>query len=125
MSGKIGRIVALFASMAMMVAFADLALAEETATHKMAQIVMHLHHYPDDSDKQVLEQIEMSASPAEATIASALIHMKHHVRDEDKPKLDEVSKDTTVPNNTRELAAIVMHLMHKASSSDKEKLHQM
>ena len=101
------------------------ALAEKTATQKMAQIVSELNHRPSAGDKEVLRDISMKGSEAEKTIANALMMMDHKVTSADKEKLRMVTKDRDVPENTRELANIVQNMNHQVSSKEKMILQDM
>lgn len=100
-------------------------MAEESAVHQMAQIVMQLNHYPNESDKKTLSDIVKNGSPVEAAIANALLHMQHKVRPEDKAKLNDIAKDNSHTSNVRDLAMIIQNLNHSASAADKEKLRGM
>src|ERR1039457_6191822 len=55
--------------------------AESKAVQTMAGILMNLHHFPSDSDKQALMQIteDKSATADERTVAQALMNVKHTV----------------------------------------------
>lgn len=125
MNRKSGLTLALVLTAALSVPYTSVAVAEETATQEMAQIVTHLNHRPSSGDKEKLREIKNSGTDAEKTIANALLNMEHQVGSKDKEKLRMVSKDRNVPENTRELATIVTNLNHNASSADKEKLREI
>lgn len=125
MNGTTGLTLTLFLTAAFILPFTPLALAEPTATQKMAQIVSQLNHWPSDNDKEILREISKKGNTAEKTIANALMMMDHRVSSDDKAKLHMVIEDRSVPENTRELAKIVKSLNHRASAKEREILQDM
>jgi len=117
--------IALMLSIAISAPFSSQALAESDSIRQMANIIMHLNHYPGKQDKQLLSNIIEKGSVAERSIARALLNMEHKVSPKDKAKLMAISNNRQLSNNTRKLAKIVQNLNHKASASDKQKLQGM
>ena len=102
------------------------ALKSGNAVQTMASIMMHLNHFPSDSEKNTLRKIAANTESAhEKTIANALMMMDHKVTSADKEKLRMVTKDRDVPENTRELANIVQNMNHQVSSKEKMILQDM
>jgi hypothetical protein len=100
--------------------------AANDAVKTMANILIHLEHYPSDSEKgQLREIVNGSASQAEKDVAQAIINLQHQATDADKKKLSNIMDDSSVPEDVRTLASIVHNLNHKPTSSDKEKLKAM
>ena len=79
--------------------------AESKAVQTMAGILMNLHHYPSDSDKQALVQIteDKSATADERTVAQALKNVQHTVAAADKPISRPSSTMTRQPVRSRRL----------------------
>jgi len=102
-------------------------LAADTATQKMAEIILHLNHRPTASEKEELQKIEndSSTSPSEKTIASSLRQMNHQVSDEDRQKLQNIAGASSVPEPDRQLANILAGIHHHPSASDKETLEKI
>lgn len=103
------------------------AVADEDPIHTMANIMMHLEHYPSDSEKKTLETISSSngVSSNVKTLASAMANLQHKVSSGDKPKLQAIVADAKASANEKELAQIILSLNHMPSSSDKEALNKM
>lgn len=103
------------------------AVADEDPIRTMANIMMHLEHYPSDSEKKTLETISSSNSVSSnvKTLASAMANLQHKVSSGDKPKLEAIVADAKASGNEKELAEIILHLNHEPSSSDKETLNKM
>lgn len=118
-------ILTLFLATALTISFSPLALAEQNATQKMAQIVSQLNHWPSANDKDLLRDISEKGNKAEKTIANALLMMNHQVSSEHKEKLTMIIEDLTVPENTRVLAKIVRNLKHQVSPKEREILLNM
>lgn len=95
--------------------------------HAMADILMHLNHYPSDSEKATLQKIanDGGSSENERIIATAMINLHHKATDEDKEKLGKIMHDSSATANERDMAAIIYNLHHKPTSADKEKLQNM
>jgi len=95
--------------------------------HTMANILMHLNHYPSDSEKTTLQNIanDSGSSKNERIIATAMINLHHKATAEDKEKLNKVMNDSSATSNERDMAAIIYNLHHKPTSADKEKLQGM
>jgi hypothetical protein len=101
--------------------------AESKAVQTMAGILMNVHHYPSDSDKQALAQIteDKSATADERTVAQALMDVQHTVAAADKPKIEAIVNDDKAANSVKTLAGVILNLHHMASDSDKAKLQAL
>ena len=101
--------------------------ADERAMHQMAEIMLHLNHYPDASGKEALKGIkgDSTASNHVRTLAAAMMNIQHYASAADKGKLQEIINDQSAPMEVRSLAGIILNLSHKPSSEDKEKLRHM
>ena len=110
--------VMLFANLA----FNGPAQAAEGHMHEMAEIVIGMHHYPDDAQKASLHKIadDTKASPAERTLAGVLLHMEHVVSGDDKQKLQSLMDDKTASESARKLAGVLVRFQHMAAAEDKE-----
>jgi hypothetical protein len=98
--------------------------AESKAVQTMAGILMNLHHFPSDSDKQALVQItkDKSATADERTVAQALMHVQHTVAAADKLNLEAIVNNDKAASSVKTLAGVILNLHHMASDSDKAKL---
>jgi len=107
--------------------FGQVALAEEDPIKTMANIMVHLEHYPSDSEKKMLMGISKSGSASmnSKTLAGAMINLEHKVNSADKPKLDAIVNDAKASENEKTLAKIILSLNHKPSDADKDSLNQM
>ncbi|ALP53482.1 hypothetical protein Tel_10180 [Candidatus Tenderia electrophaga] len=123
MNTKTGLSFALLLSAALILPFA--AVAGDEATSKMARIVADINHRPSATDKEKLRQIAEKGSPAQQAIANALLDMNHKVSPSAKDRLGKIAQDSSVPEDTRELASIVKEFHHEASSAAKQKLRDM
>lgn len=106
----------------------DNAIAADTdALKTMAGIMIKLNHYPNDSEKKMLNSIGADGNNSKdvRTIATAMAKIEHTVADSDKSKLQAVIDDGNASQNVRDLASIVLHIEHKPSSEDKTKLKGM
>ncbi len=103
------------------------ALAASTAVREMADIMMHLEHYPSDADKATLNAIisDKSSTKQERVIATAISHVEHKVAAADAGMLRQVIGDVSAPPEVRDLASIVLNINHYASPEDKRKLEMM
>lgn len=95
-----------------------------TAVQQMAQITMHLNHYPSDAEKQTLRGIADSAAATagERTLATALINMEHKVGAADKQQLQALMKTDGASAEEKTLAEVLIGINHKPSSADVQKL---
>lgn len=93
----------------------------------MANIMMHLNHYPSDSEKQTLKGIvdNASATAHEKTMAQAMINLEHKAVAADKPKLKSVISDGSASSDAKDLASIILNLSHSPSDGDKTRLKKM
>jgi len=100
------------------------AAAHGSAISTMAEIVMHLNHYPSDSEKKELAAIVNSerASPGEKALAGALMRMQHQVGGNDAEKLRALANDGNASEQERTLAEVLLGIAHHPSAADKEKL---
>jgi len=108
-------------------AAAPVALAGDSTISTMAKIVMHLNHYPGDSEKQTLANIihDNHASAGEKVLAGALMRMRHSVQGSDAEALRTLASDEHAGHNERELADILLGISHHPSSSDKQRLQSI
>lgn len=97
------------------------------ATRTMAEIMIGLHHYPNDADKDTLKKLtgEAATTGDEKIIAQALLNLKHQPADADKPKLDAITKDAAAPAAVKSLASILLKLNHQPSDADITALKQL
>jgi len=98
-----------------------------SATSIMAEIVIGLHHYPSNDDKEKLRGLSADAATSvnEKIIAQALLNVKHGVSDADRPKLEAITKDSTATGAERTLATVLLKMKHKPSNSDISVLHHI
>ncbi len=103
------------------------AAARDSAVGAMAGIVMHLNHYPSDSEKQILENIvhDDHATAGEKALAGALIRMRHSVQGNDAATLRALVSDKQASRNERELADILLGITHHPSANDKRRLQSL
>lgn len=98
----------------------------DDAVKTMANIMMHLNHFPSSSDKKVLEKItKNSQSKHERTIAQTMMNLQHKASSSDKVKLKEIMNDASATDHEKALAQIVHDLSHQPSRNDKHKLQAM
>ena len=97
------------------------------AIQEMVGIILHLHHYPSDSEKETLQKIanDSASSEDERAIATALMNMEHTVTDADKAKLLSIANNSQAPAADRKVASILANMHHKASESDKKELEKL
>lgn len=92
----------------------------------MANIMMHLNHFPSDSEKRQLMNIRNSADSENVKIiANAMINLQHSAQSADKPLLKQVMNDDKASQNLKTLASIIYNLNHKPTSEDKQQLSTM
>jgi len=91
-----------------------------SATSTMAEIIIGLHHYPSDTDKEKLKKLSTDAATSanEKIIAQALLNVKHGVSDADKPNLEAIIKDSTATGAEKTLASVLLKMKHKPKNSD-------
>jgi hypothetical protein len=101
--------------------------AQSNAVQTMAGILMNLHRFPSDSDKQALLQIkaDKSATADERTMAKALLNVQHTVAAADKPNLEAIVNNEKSASSAKTLAGVILNLHHMASDSDKAKLQAL
>jgi len=106
---------------------APVALAQDSAISDIAGIVMHLNHYPSDSEKNTLANIihDNHASAGEKALAGALMRMRHSVQGSDAAALRALASESHASHNERELADILLGINHHPSSSDKQRLQSI
>ncbi|MDH5545066.1 MAG: hypothetical protein OEZ43_05700 [Gammaproteobacteria bacterium] len=109
------------------IAFISPTFAGETESIKtMANIMLHLNHYPSDAEKQQLSSIANSSTDEGVkTVAAAILNLEHAASAADKQRLQIVIDDDKTNQNIRTLASIVRNLNHKPSSEDKQQLSSM
>ncbi len=125
MNRKTALSIAIVLGAALSLPFSTIAVAADDATREMARIVADLNHRPSASDKEKLRRISQQGTPAQQAIANALLEMDHKVSSSAKDRLAKIAKDSSVPEDTRELAAIVKNMEHQISSAEKKKLRDM
>lgn len=92
----------------------------------MANIMMHLNHYPSDNEKNQLGNIAIESNSENIKIiATAMKNLEHSATSSDKQALQKVMNDKDAPENVKQLASIVYNLNHKPSSDDKAQLSTM
>jgi hypothetical protein len=101
--------------------------AESKAVQTMAGIVINLHHFPSDSDKQALMQIvqNKSTTAEERTVAQALMNFQHAPAPADKPGLEAIVNNDKAPSSLKTLAGVILNLHHMPTDSDKAKLQPL
>ena len=99
----------------------------QQALSSMANIMLHLNHYPSDTEKQQLQKFtsDMSLSGNVRTMAAALTNLEHTAKDEDKEKLSAIMKDANASESEKTLASVIYSVNHKPSDADKEKLSKI
>lgn len=103
------------------------ALAASAAVREMAGIVVHLNHYPSDTEKARLKALaaDKASTEPERVIATAIANLEHKVTGGDEDKLRKVTGDMSAPAEVRDLAGIVLNINHKPSTADKGRLETM
>lgn len=92
----------------------------------MANIMMHLNHFPSGAEKQQLDNIvESTDSEDVRTVARAIFNLQHSASDVDKEKLQAVLDNPKAEKDIKTLATIVFNLNHKPTSADKQQLSSM
>jgi hypothetical protein len=101
--------------------------AQSKAVQTMAGILINLHHFPSDSDKQALTQItqDKSTTADERTVAQALMDVQHAVAPADKPNLEAIVSNDKASSSVKTLADAILNLHHMVSDSDKAKLQAL
>jgi len=104
-----------------------IASASDSAISTTAGIVMHLNHYPSDSEKQTLANIiqDDHATAGEKALAGALMRMRHSVQGSDAAALRALTSDKQASHGERELADILLGINHHPSSSDMRRLKSL
>jgi len=105
----------------------SIASAGDSAIGTMAGIVMHLNHYPSDSEKQTLANIvhDDHATSGEQALAGALMRMRHSVQGSDASALRNLTSDKQASHDERELADILLGITHHPSSDDMRRLQSL
>lgn len=99
---------------------------EQESLKNMANIMMHLNHFPSDAEKKQLSSIADSTKSAGIkVIANAMINLQHSASAADKKRLQAVIDDENTPENVKTLASIVQSINHKPTRDDKQKLSTM
>jgi len=90
------------------------------AIRTMANIILHLNHYPSEGEKQTLRTIlgEAKATTGKKIIAGALLHMRHMVGGDDAAALRSLASDPKASKDERELASILLGIHHHPSAED-------
>jgi hypothetical protein len=101
--------------------------AESKAVQSMATILINLHHFPSDADKQTLQQIvsDKATTADERTVAQALANVQHVVAAGDKAGLEAVVADGKANGSVKTLAGVILGLHHMPSDADKAKLQAL
>lgn len=105
-------------------AMTGVAGAGGSAISTIAGIVMHLNHYPSDSEKKALDAIVNSkqATTGEKVLAGALMRMQHQVGGSDAEKLRALANNGNASKQERTLAEVLLGIAHHPSAADKERL---
>jgi len=111
----------------LIVAMISVAQADGSATSTMANIAMHLNHYPSDSEKKTLERIVMDdhATAGEKALAGALMRMQHQIGGADVKKLRALKADDHASDDEKTLAGVLLGLNHQATAMDKKRLQTL
>jgi len=98
-----------------------------SAISTIAGIVMHLNHYPGNSEKQTLANIARDdhATAGEKALAGALMRMQHSVQGSDAAALRDLASDQQASHGERELADILLGISHHPSASDTRRLQSL
>jgi len=101
--------------------------SDKAAISSMSSIMLHLNHYPSDSEKQQLSKFiaDKSLSKNVRTMANAMTGLQHKATDSDKEKLAAIIGDKSASANERTLAAVIKDLNHSPSDGDKQKLEAL
>jgi len=104
-----------------------IASASDSAISTMAGIVMHLNHYPSDSEKQTLANIiqDEHATAGEKALAGALMRMRHSVQGSDAAALQDLTSNKQASHDERKLAEILLGITHHPSASDRQQLQSL
>jgi hypothetical protein len=102
----------------------SMAVAADSAISSMAEITMHLNHYPNDSEKKALDAIinDEDATAGEKVLARALMNMQHKVGGSDAGKLTDLKNSAEAGKQEKVLADVLLGLTHKPSADDKKRL---
>lgn len=93
-------------------------LAAATAPlNTMAEIVIHMNHYPSESEIATLQVIvdDSHLSRAEHVLAAAVMHFRHRVAGPDLLKLGTLKHNKSATVAEREFADILMDVHHHPS----------
>jgi len=103
------------------------ALASDSTVGVIAGIMMHLNHYPSDSEKQTLANIvhDGHATAGEKALAGALMRMRHSVQGNDAATLRALASDKQANRNEQDLADILLGITHHPSANDKRRLQSL
>jgi hypothetical protein len=117
------NLVKLFAGVVLF-ALSQVAYAASPNISTMAEILIHLNHYPSSAEKQVLSGIaeNESATMGEQALAGAILEMEHQISASAAKNLRVLSEDNTAGAEERTLADILLEINHKPSAKDKQLL---
>ena len=101
--------------------------ANKAAISSMSNIMLHLNHYPSDSEKKQLNKFisDKSLSGNVRTMAQAMTALEHKATDGDKKKLSAIIDDKSASADEKTLAMVIRDLDHKPSDADKQKLQEI
>ena len=101
--------------------------ANKAAISSMSNIMLHLNHYPSDSEKKQLSKFisDKSLSGNVRTMAKAMTDLEHKATDSDKKKLSVIIDDKSTSADEKTLAMVIRDLDHKPSDADKQKLQEI
>lgn len=90
----------------------------------IADILIHMEHYPDNAAKQKLENIvkNKSANKDIKELASVLGGLSHYLSDTDRKRLQTLSTSKTVDLDVKDIAKVLLNIKHKASDKQKARL---
>ncbi|NKB31494.1 MAG: hypothetical protein GKR91_00130 [Pseudomonadales bacterium] len=106
--------------------FSQAAMAQEpgAAMKTIADIVASLNHFPSDSDKASLAEIEGNSNLPEGlrNMANTVANISHSASAEGKDAMAAIQANANAPDSAKELAGIIASLNHVASDDAKSRL---
>ena len=99
----------------------------KAAISSMSNIMLHLNHYPSDSEKKQLSKFisNSSLNGNVRTMAKAMTDLEHKATDSDKKKLSAIIDDKSASADEKTLAMVIRNLNHTPSDADKQKLQEI
>lgn len=95
--------------------------------YTMAEILIHLNHYPSAEEKLKLQEITASTEHTDAvkSIAQAMHDMQHSVSAENMKKLQAIVDSEDADHSVKKLATILMSINHKPDDEAKAMLEEL